>query len=374
MKRPTKVNVHLFYGADPTQYRQGKAKGCLYGYHHAESENYHLTYSHDAKEGKIRRFFRKGLKAAVGFDFLHTWHNRRQILDADVVWTHTEFEYLAVALLLRLHRRPKNPLLLAQSVWLFDRWHRYGPVRRLLYRSLAKRADMMTTHSSINQKLCKTCLGLPATQVFYGICTDDFPISTVAPWRPHSPLRIAAIGNDRDRDWDTLIDSFYDDNRFEVRLATRRRVRSAKQSPNIKIGPVFGLAAQRELYYWADVIVVPLRENKHVSGITVILESVTYGKPVIATDVGGLQEYFSPNEVTYVPVADAIALRDAALSLSQSPEDAWNKALLASQRLITSGYTTANFAKQHVALTEQMLAAACSPETGEMLTEGLRGS
>jgi len=45
----TKVHVHLFYGADPRFYRPGDNIGCLYGYHHAESDAFALSYSQDAR-------------------------------------------------------------------------------------------------------------------------------------------------------------------------------------------------------------------------------------------------------------------------------------------------------------------------------------
>lgn len=355
MNNPIKVNVHLFYGADPRKYRKGENAGCLYGYHFAESERYHLTYSRDAEEGKLRQVFRRALKAAAGFDLLHAWHNRKDILQADVIWTHTEFEFLAISLLFRLTGTGRRPLLLGQSVWLFDRWPRFSSLRKAFYRMLMPRVDMLTIHSPVNQKLCSDYLRRPAHLVFYGISTQDFPIQNVATWQPHTPLRVAAIGNDRDRDWDTLVAAFDGDPRFSVRLATRRKVKTSPKSDNVSIGPVYGMEAQHELYAWADVVVVPLHENKHVSGITVIFEGVTCGKPVIATRVGGLEAYFSSEEVTYVPPGDAEALRDAVASLTNDPAATLQKTLRATQRLIHSAYTTENFARQHVILTEQLL-------------------
>lgn len=355
MNNPIKVNVHLFYGADPRKYRKGESAGCLYGYHFAESERYHLTYSRDAEEGKLRQIFRRALKAAAGFDFLHAWHNRRDILQAEVIWTHTEFEFLAVSLLCHFTGAKRRPLILGQSVWLFDRWPRYSGLRKALYRMLIPRVDMLTTLSPINQKLCSDYLGRHAQLAFYGISTQDFPVQNLAAWQPHTPLRIAAIGNDRDRDWDTLVAAFDGDPRFSVKLATRRKVKSSPRSDNVSIGPVHGMGAQRELYAWADVIVVPLHENKHASGITVIFEGVASGKPVVSTQVGGLEAYFSPNEITYVPPSDASALREAVSDLAKDPDATLQKTLRATQRLVQSDYTTENFARQHVILTEQLL-------------------
>lgn len=355
MSHPIKVNVHLFYGADPRKYRTGENAGCLYGYHFAESERYHLTYSHDADEGKLRQVLRRALKAMVGFDLLHAWHNKKDIMQADVVWTHTEFEFLAISLLFRLMNTKRRPLLLGQSVWLFDRWPRYSGLRKALYRMLIRHVDMLTTLSPVNQKLCADYLGRPAQLAFYGISTQDFPIQNLPVWQPHTPLRVAAIGNDRDRDWDTLVAAFDGDARFSVRLATRRKVKSMPKSDNVSIGPVQGMKAQSELYAWADVIVVPLQENKHASGITVVFEGVTCGKPVVATGVGGLEAYFASSEITYVPPNDAKALRDAVAGLTHDPAATLEKARQATQRLIRSAYTTENFARQHVIFTEQLI-------------------
>jgi glycosyltransferase involved in cell wall biosynthesis len=353
------VNVHLFYGADPRTYRKGDNIGCLYGYHHAESDEFHLTYSEDARESKPVKLVRRALKALIGFDMIHTWRNREQILRSDVVWTHTEHEHLAVALLLMLYgqrfRDRAQPLLLAQSVWLLDKWPGYGMLRRWLYRKLIARADVLTTLASVNAALCPRYLGREATQVFYGLSTSDFPVRQPAEWLPHTPLRIAAIGNDRDRDWRTLIEAFGNDARYQVRLATRRRIPASLRAPNVEIAPASGIAKQRELYEWADVIIVPLRHNSHASGLTVTLEAAAVGKPMVVTDVGGLKEYFSASAASYVPPFDPQALRAAVDRLAAAPGDALRQARAAAAELLSRDFTTQHFAQQHVRITRDLL-------------------
>ena len=131
MTTATKVHVHLFYGADPRTYRKGENIGCLYGYHHAESDEFRLTYSQDGGENRVASLARRALKAALGFDVVHAWRNRAALLNTDVIWTHTEQEHLAAALILKLAgAQGKRPLLLAQSVWLFDKWNSFGGPRR----------------------------------------------------------------------------------------------------------------------------------------------------------------------------------------------------------------------------------------------------
>lgn len=355
----TRVHVHLFYGADPRFYRNGENIGCLYGYHHAESDEFQLTYSQDAKESRPVRLVRRALKAMLGFDLIHTLRNSDEMLRSDVIWTHTEHEWLSVALMLLMNegrmKRERQPLLVAQSVWLLDRWPGYGLLRRWFYRKLIDRADLLTTLARDNAELCSQYFGRDATQLFYGLNTRDFPVQQPKQWQPQMPLRIAAIGNDRDRDWETLIRAVGNDPRFAVRLATRRRIPRSLRALNVNVAPAAGLAKQRELYDWADVIVVPLRPNSHASGITVMLEAAAVGKPMVATNVGGLRDYFSARAAAYVPPFDADALRDALIGLAASPDEGLQQAQAAALQLVSRDHTTQHYAQQHVRITRELL-------------------
>ncbi|MCC8404947.1 glycosyltransferase family 4 protein [Paraburkholderia sp. MMS20-SJTN17] len=357
----TKVHVHLFYGADPRFYRKGDDIGCLYGYHHAQSEAFALTYSQDARESRPVRLVRRALKAALGFDFIHSWRNRAEMLRSDVIWTHTEQEWLSAALMLLLCGRKAgpeaSPLLLAQSVWLLDKWPSYGFARKWLYRKLMKRADRLTTLASENAGLCQDYFQRDATPLLYGLNTRDFPVSPPTRWTPHTPLRIAAIGNDRDRDWETLIKAFGNDARYTVKLATRRRIPASLRASNVEIALFSGIRKQHELYDWADVIVVPLRPNSHASGITVMLEAAAVGKPMVATDVGALRDYFPAGEAAYVPPFDPQALRDAVARFAAEPHEALRQAQAAAAGLLARDLTTQHYAMQHVRVTREMLSA-----------------
>jgi glycosyltransferase involved in cell wall biosynthesis len=357
----TKVHVHLFYGADPRFYRPGDNIGCLYGYHHAQSDAFALTYSQDAREGKAMRLVRRALKAALGFDFIHTWRNRAEMLRSDVIWTHTEQEWLSAALMLLLSGRKAgadaSPLLLAQSVWLLDKWPSYGILRSWLYRKLMTRADQLTTLASENAELCQRYFNRDAKPLLYGLNTQDFPVKAPTSWTPHTPIRIAAIGNDRDRDWETLVKAFGHDPRYTVKLATRRRIPASLRAPNVEIALFSGIKKQHELYDWADVIVVPLRPNTHASGITVMLEAAAVGKPMVVSNVGALQDYFPASEASYIPPFNPQALREAVDQLAAAPADALRQAQAAAAGLLARDLTTQHYAMQHVWITQEMLRA-----------------
>jgi len=365
----TRVHVHLFYGADPRYYRPGDDIGCLYGYHHAESDGFALTYSRDVHESQPVRLIRRAMKAALGFDIIHTWRNRAEMLRSDVIWTHTEQEWLSAALMLLLSGRKAgagaSPLLLAQSVWLLDKWPSYGIARSWLYRKLMSRADQLTTLASENAQLCERYFNREARPLLYGLNTQDFPVNSPSVWKPHTPIRIAAIGNDRDRDWETLIKAFGNDPRYTVRLATRRRIPASLRASNVEIALFSGIRKQHELYDWADVIVVPLRPNSHASGITVMLEAAAVGKPMVATNVGALQDYFPAGEAAYIPPFDPQALRDAVDHLAAFPAEALRQAQAAAAGLLARDLSTQHYAMQHVRITQEMLRtrARTQPDT-----------
>ncbi|HEY4805288.1 MAG TPA: glycosyltransferase [Paraburkholderia sp.] len=370
----TQVHVHLFYGADPRRYRKGENIGSLYGYHHAESAEFALNYAQDVSESTPMRFVRRGLKAALGFDFVHAWRNRRAILQSDVIWTHTEQEHLAVALVLLMHAKKggARPLLLAQSVWLLDRWPGYGALRRAIYKRLLRRADLLTTLASENAALCREYFGREARHVLYGLNTNDFPLLPPSHWKPHTPVRVAAIGNDRDRDWTTLVSALGNDSRYQVRIATRRRMPASARAENVEIVRVSGIQQQHALYDWADLIVVPLRPNTHASGITVMLEAAALGKPMIATKVGALEDYFDEKAASYVEPFNPQQLRDAANALVADPARALEQAREACEQLRTRDLTTQHFARQHAQLTREMLHARDALD-GESIASEPRG-
>jgi glycosyltransferase involved in cell wall biosynthesis len=151
------------------------------------------------------------------------------------------------------------------------------------------------------------------------------------------------------------VQAFRQDSRYDVRIATRRRVSKALAADNVKIAPAAGLAAARELYDWADVIVVPLRANTHASGITVVLEAVALGKPLIVTDIGALRDYFGPEHMAYVPPHDVPALQRALDEIVANPALALERAQAASRHFAARDYSTRQFALQHAHITQEFL-------------------
>ena len=142
-----KAYVHLAYGFDAQKWQQawkaGKKIGLNeefpYGYHHAEAFGAQVIYSKDHAENGLQKYLRYALRVLTGFDLVHAWRNRQQIFAADIVWTHTESQSLAVLSVMRLLKAAQKPKIIAQSVWLYDEWPRLNIVKKAFYRKLLRR-------------------------------------------------------------------------------------------------------------------------------------------------------------------------------------------------------------------------------------------
>jgi glycosyltransferase involved in cell wall biosynthesis len=363
-RRVVKVFVFLGYGFGATRWRMRHARGEIpglngplpYGYNRAESEEWHIEYSEDAGEGRIGRLCRRGLTRALGFDVIHAWRHRRQLLAADVVWTHSERENLAVLALFRVFRPQSPPRVLAQCIWLFDRWPDLSAPTRALYRRLLASADVVTTLSRSNLALAHRLL--PATRCEFLPFGATSPDAIRAPGRSpaHHPIRLASLGGDMHRDWKTLLSAFAGRSGFELRIASAKAtIHMDRNFQNVRIRPARCESDVRALYGWADVVVLSLKENQHASGITVILESVASGTPVVTTDTGGLRDYFSEMEICYVPPEDPAVLRDAVRHLVADRDRMFAMATAAQARLLAADLTSEGYALRHRTLSEGLL-------------------
>ncbi len=326
-----------------------------YGYYRAGGQGWAIEYSVDRDEGRLVRFGRKALCKLLGFDLVHVWHNRRRMVQADLIWTHTELEHLAVLMLFRLFGQRNRPKLLANCVWLFDRWPRFSQAKRFFYRQLLRDASVVTTFSPENLREAQQVLpSVRCECVLFGTLAQEMAAPRRRPL--HSPIRIAALGNDMHRDWKTLLDAFGDVDRYQVRIASSKASRRLTHGlRNVEIISATTADDVRALYDWSDFVVVPLRPNLHASGLTVVFESIISAVPSICTDTGGLRAYFSDAEVAYVPPFASEAMRAAADVLSEDDHRRFEMTIKAQQRLTTAALTSEGFAMRNRRLSEQLL-------------------
>lgn len=377
-ERHVKVFVHLGHGFGGQSWTQRHAAGLIpglndrlaYGYYRASGNGWSVEYSEDASENALTRFRRIGFRKMMGFDLIHAWRNRKGLFGADIVWTHTEIENLAVLLLFWLCHWRRQPKVIANCVWLFDRWPNLSWPRRFIYRELLRRADVVTTFSPANIQVAKTVL--PDTRCEYirwGATIEDLRKPSRKPM--HSPLRIASLGSDIHRDWKTVITAFGNRERYRVEIGSQRiKPKLLKGINNVTVRSVATADDVKALYEWADIVIVSLKPNLHASGITVILESTILGVPVVCTDSGGLRAYFSSSEICYVPAYAPIAMRVAVEELAQDDERRWDMVIRAQKRLLSASLTTKGFAERHRQLSEESL---LQHPNGELTGDAARG-
>nr|WP_295664527.1 glycosyltransferase [Polymorphobacter sp.] len=353
------VFVHLARDKDVDHWRAARAAGSLvgvnddtpYGYGRAERMGCSVSFSRSGPENRAVQVVRLALRVILGFDLVHAWRHRAAMARADVVWTHTESQFLGVAAVLR-----PGPVLLGQAVWLFDRWGRLDPLRRALFRRLIRRVDILTVLSDDNLAIARAVF--PAKRIErvpFGIPSEGMIEPVV---RAAAPIRVVAVGNDRHRDWATLVAGARgaDDIAVEVFSGTvdRGLVRDA---PNVVIGKLRTNADLAAAMAGATVMCVPLSANHHASGITVIEEAVLAGLPVVATDVGGLRGYFGDDAVRYVPLGDPVALRAALRDIGADPAASTAMARRAQAHLVAAGLDAEGYVRRHVELSRELLGA-----------------
>lgn len=139
---------------------------------------------------------------------------------------------------------------------------------------------------------------------------------------PAQPL-IVSVGGDRDRDTPTLFAA------LAAVVAARPHVRAVVQTSstlppphNVTVVPHLSHTELRELYKRASVVAIATRPNMHASGMTVSLEAMSTGRPVVITSTPGLEDYID-DELTGALVTSATPKRvaDALISYLDDPSE-----------------------------------------------------
>ncbi|HEV2237322.1 MAG TPA: glycosyltransferase [Ktedonobacterales bacterium] len=231
---------------------------------------------------------------AAGLRVALAWLAFRRRRAYDAIYTDGEGVGLPLAALL-LAARPGAPRHTMLTHYLSPAkkrlWFRLGNV------GVARRLDAVICHSAAQHELLTTALGLPreralllpyfADERFWR--AEAVP-AAAAPAADEEPV-VCAVGLEF-RDYDTLAAAAPRvPARVEIAAASHWSKHSAFQrTPELPANlHVAGYAypALRELYARSRVVVVPLRPVDNQAGITVILEAMAMGKPVIATGTLG---------------------------------------------------------------------------------------
>jgi glycosyltransferase involved in cell wall biosynthesis len=127
---------------------------------------------------------------------------------------------------------------------------------------------------------------------------------------------VLAVGSDIGRDYDTLVEAARA-LALPVILHTRRDLPD-ELPPNVRVQRDWiSFEALRDLYAAAAVVVVPLRDTIHASGVNGLLEALAMGCPTVVSASRGIADYVGDGRnARVVPVADVRALQEAIAGLA----------------------------------------------------------
>lgn len=369
-----RVHVQLPYAVSPEATRKLYALDrtpdpVAYGFDEAEELVEAITYSTDRDKGRIWKRARRAVRNKTGLDLLHAWHNRHQIVNSDVVWTATEYDYLAIVLMRRILLRRANFAILGQNIWLFNDLsarpsrrmlrtglHHGGPARwgrRLNYQlKLVEMADMSLTHSADCLDPMKRLTPQASSKLLhFGISDRRFPV-TKPRGISNDPIRVFAIGNDPTRDWRTLVEALGNDERFELLIACKWISEYASVYRNITILRDMRQEEIVEAYRHHDWVAIPMAPNRF-SGMTVALEAAALGIPVLSAKTGGVTTYLNEDEALYYTPGDPVDLRRKLLTCNERRR--LSIAYNAQRRFIEEEYDTRGMMRRLTKLSEEAL-------------------
>jgi glycosyltransferase involved in cell wall biosynthesis len=227
-------------------------------------------------------------------------------------------------------------------VWLTDSVARRGEAPFQGMRRALRRLDGRWVLSDAQVAPLEAFLGAGAPPVHYVRFGVDHEFFRHAP-APARPL-VVSVGGDRDRDPETLLKA------LAIVRAARPDVEIVVQSTTdldppegVTVVPYLTHAELRDLYARASVVAIATRPNLHVSGMTVGLEAMSTGRPLVITRTPGMDDYFGGTDAArMVDVGDAEALARETLAVLDGPASA---ALGDAARAhVEAGYTTAHLA------------------------------
>lgn len=177
-----------------------------------------------------------------------------------------------------------------------------------IVRSLRRSALVWTLSAAQVPRL--RSVGVPASvleHLVFGVDADFFRGRAA---EEADPDLVVSVGNDRHRDWGTLLEAFA--LLRSRRPGTRLEVVTAAPLPaltGLTVHPRLRHDELRDLYARASVVALPTLDNLHVSGMTAALEAQASARPVVLSGTPGAEDYVRDGTCGHlVPPGDAAAL------------------------------------------------------------------
>jgi glycosyltransferase involved in cell wall biosynthesis len=239
---------------------------------------------------------------------------------------------------------------------------------------LKRHLHSVVTWSSVQRRALIDRIGFPTERVY--LIRHYVDQIFYAP-RPGEDDMICAVGAEM-RDYATLVEALRGTGirchiaTDHVRIPGRFRLLNDRRVPISDIGTRadthitkgrMPLTALRDLYARSRFVVVPLFPSDTDNGVTVILEAMAMGKPVICSSTRGQVDVVQEGVTGhYVPVGDVAALRAAIVSLWNEPQRAQEMGRNA-RALVEKNHTLERFTSTARSAAEAALEGQPAPDT-----------
>ncbi|WP_345712685.1 glycosyltransferase family 4 protein [Kineococcus glutinatus] len=184
--------------------------------------------------------------------------------------------------------------------------------------------------------------GPPVSFVRFGVDPDFYRYRD----HPGRPV-VVSVGGDRDRDAATLFAALAEVVRARPDAEVVVQTTSAlRPPPGVRTERYLTHLQLRDLYARASVVAIATRPNLHVSGMTVSLEAMATGRPVVITGSPGMEDYVTDGENGFVvPTGSAAALAERVVHLLAEPDTA-REVGRRGRAAVEAGMTSGHLAQQ----------------------------
>jgi glycosyltransferase involved in cell wall biosynthesis len=306
-----RLHMEFAHSLDPEDWSRRHREGSVpdrlpYGLNNLADLGFELVVRPAPRSSLARNWNRVARKLGGGFDFGESLSSRRarRACDLSVCWD----ERTGVPAAHR-SRLPGEPPVAMGAIWITETDAGLGASSRALARSALQRAEAVWTLGPAQLNPLEKDWGVSSERLHlldFAIDSDFWHAKESAP----SDGLVAGGGNDRHRDHSLLIEA--------MRQVKERHSQAALElvtSHDVDVPPGLGRrhpylshVEMRELYTRSSVVAVALRPNLHISGVSVFLEGMACGRPVVVSATPGVERYIKHDENgLLVPVGDVDA-------------------------------------------------------------------
>lgn len=275
-----------------------------------------------------------------------------KLRDYDIVYAWHAVMGLVVAFLCRFFHVTRPKIVIAQLIIPQRDPGLNQTFRELFIRYALKRVDSVIVYSTIEAEFYEEKYGNDLTQFTF------LPLGIeLSNHRPATDGNYIFSGGRSNRDYATLAKAVKGLD-YNVKIAAQRfNVADIDMPPNIET--LFDVYGENFLKVMAgaSIVVIPLERIDESSGQLVLLNAMTFGKPIIITKSRGVEDYILDDQtVITVPRKNPFALRTEIDRLLDSPEE--RQRLGAAARESVKNFSIAKQGERVAAFMEQRLFAS----------------